>query len=124
MKKKAIKTDKKKDKHPGGRPPLYHPKFCQMLIDHFNVPTYEDRVLEEVTEYYPNGNKKRSSKKVKQVAGRMPTKFSFAEKIGVDEDTLGNWAKARYPDDHPDEALRGALKYPEFFGAWKRVEKM
>jgi len=120
-KKKSITTT---GKHPGGRPTLYAPKFCQMLIDHFTVPTYENRVLEEVVEYYPNGKKKRSSQKVKQVAGRMPTKFGFAEKIGVDEDTLGNWANARYPDDYPDEALRGALKNPEFFGAWKRVEKM
>ncbi len=64
-------------KHPGGRPTKYNPQF-----------------IDEVDKYLHNLN-----------STEVPLKEDFAYKIGVDDDTLDNWAKNN----------------KEFFGALKRI---
>lgn len=71
-----------------GRPSLYDPKYIGMLYDYFNrEPETEDG---KPTEF--------------------PTKAGFAIKIGVDRDTLKEWA-----DKHPDfsAAYKAAQQFQE-----------
>lgn len=82
-------------KHAGGRPTKYDPSF-----------------IDEVDNYLATTGKEQTT---------LPTKQGFALHIGVDDDTLDNWANARYPVDHDVIELRGELKRPEFFGALKKL---
>lgn len=65
---------------------------------------YEDRFIEEVDTYIASNGREQTS---------LPTKEGFALYIGVDDDTLDNWANAK------DDA--GKLIRPEFFGALKKL---
>lgn len=73
-------------KHAGGRPSKYDPSF-----------------VEEVENYLDKTEKKIG----------LPTKQGFALHIGVDDDTLDNWANQKDKD--------GKLLRPEFFGALKKL---
>jgi hypothetical protein len=73
--------------HAGGRPTKYDPLFIQAVDD-----------------YIATKGKEQTS---------LPTKQGFALYIGVDDDTLDNWANAK------DE--QGNLIRPEFFGALKKL---
>lgn len=78
-----------------GRPSLYSPEFCEMLIKHFDQPLYIMKKKQvasggrkvEVEEERPNS---------------MPTFEAFAGSIGVTHNTLRNWCK----------------DFPEFFSAY------
>lgn len=74
-------------KHAGGRPTKYKPEFIDM------VDAYIKTTGKEQTE--------------------LPTKEGFALYIGVDDDTLDNWANKK--DDE------GRLINPEFFGALRKL---
>ena len=76
--------------HPGGRPSKYDPSF-----------------VDEVDIYIATKGKYQTS---------LPTKQGFALHIGVDDDTLDNWANAK------DE--KGELLHPEFFGALKHLKDL
>jgi len=84
------KSTAKKGKHPGGRPTLYDPKYCQEIIDYFSIPatatlkrkiTRGKAVIEE--EY--------------QAPNPLPLFEDFASSIGVHVDTLQEWKKV-----HPE----------------------
>ena len=81
--------------HAGGRPSKYDQSF-----------------VEEVDKYLETTGKEQTE---------LPTKQGFALWIGVDDDTLDNWANVRYPEDFEDVTLRGKLRHPEFFGALKKL---
>jgi len=78
-----------KKKNLGGRPTDYRPEYCQKIIEYFSVKPYERD---------HNDN---------PIANDMPTKAGFAIELGVDRDTLKEWAKT----------------YPEFSAAYKRCEE-
>lgn len=63
---------------------------------------YKEEYIEEVDKYISSLNDT-----------EVPLKEDFAYRLGVDDDTLDNWANAK------DE--EGKLKHPEFFGALKRI---
>lgn len=84
--------------HAGGRPSKYNPLFC-----------------EELDTYLKTTGKEQTS---------LPTIQGFALHLGVDSDTLNNWANAKYPEDYEDEQLRGKLLHPEFFGTLKRLKEL
>ncbi len=44
--------------------------------------------------------------------------------LDVDDDTIVEWAKVRYPDDHEKSGLRGKLKHPEFSATIKKIKKL
>ena len=73
---------------------------------------YDPQFIQEVDVYIALKGRENTS---------LPTKEGFALHIGVDDDTLDNWANAKYPDDYEDESLRGQRKNPEFFGALKKL---
>lgn len=77
--------------HPG-RPTLYRPEYCQLIMDHFKVEPYSIRTKET---YYADGTLK--SKEEFPVANQFPTFQSFADKIGVNGDTIIEWTK-KYND--------------------------
>jgi len=70
-----------------GRPSKYDPKF-----------------IDEVDKYIATTGKEQTE---------LPTKQGFALWIGVDDDTLDNWANAKDKE--------GNLINPEFFGALKKL---
>lgn len=75
---------------PGGRPTKYDPRFC-----------------DELDKYLATTGKKQTS---------LPTIQGFALWLGVDSDTLGNWANAK--DDEEN------LIHPEFFGTLKKLKDL
>lgn len=88
-----------------GRPTKYKPAYCQQIIDYFsNNDAYE------ILEHESDETRK------KAFLNRPLTIYGFAQKIGVDVDTLANWANYRDED--------GALVNPEFFGAYKAAMTM
>jgi len=54
----------------------------------------------------------------------IPFLEEIALLIDVDEDTIANWANAKYPEDYEEEEKRGQHKYPEFFRAYTRARTM
>lgn len=101
------------DKHAGGRPPKYRKEFVQKLLDYFDVDVVE-RIVDD-----PTG--KGGSRTFYQ-AMRVPSIEGFAGSINVHKDTIYNWALEKYPEDYPNEKLRGTLKYPKFSDALSRVQ--
>lgn len=88
-----------------GRPTKYKPEYCQMIIDYFSDNDAYD-VLE-----HPDDDTKR-----KAFIKRPITLYGFAQKIGVDDETLRNWAEMRNED--------GVLENPEFFASYRRALSM
>lgn len=87
-----------------GRPTKYHPRYCQELLDYFNI-----KPTREITVTYTN-KKGETWDKTEVIANDWPNKAGFACKIGVDRDTLKEWAKV-----HPEfsAAIKKAEEYQE-----------
>lgn len=79
---------------PAGRPTDYDPKYCEMIVEYFDRPTYE------ITE----DDKGRPI--VKPLP--LPTKERFAHMIGVHKDTLNEWSRV----------------HPEFSAAYKKAGQL
>lgn len=106
--------------HPGGRPTKYKEEYAQMLIDYFN----EDVVKEIKTITEGKGKSEWRKEEVRYEALFFPTLELFANEIDVNDDTLVEWAKAKYPDDYHDKSLAGTLKHPEFTAAYTRAKRI
>lgn len=78
----------------GGRPTKYDPSFVEELDKYLTKLNNEKRYL--------------------------PTVEGFAIHLGVDGDTINNWAKARVKDEQGNKTKK--LLYPEFFRAIKRLK--
>ena len=65
---------------------------------------YDSSFIDEIDSYLKTTGRENT---------KLPTKQGFALHIGVDDDTLDNWANAK--DD------QGKLLRPEFFGALKKL---
>lgn len=79
----------------GGRPTDYKPKYCKMMLDHFDQPLYITKKKE-----IASGGRKVIVEEEKP--NSMPTFERFALSIGVIHETLRNWCKNN----------------PEFFAAY------
>lgn len=88
---------------PTGRPTKYDKKYCDQIIEYFRVPSTRT-VLQ--TEYYKDGDVK--SEREIEVATLLPTFQGFADEIGVNDDTLVEWAKV----------------HPEFSAAYSHAKKL
>jgi hypothetical protein len=83
------------------RPTIYDSKYCDMIIDYFNVQP-QQTVYKET--YYADGGVK--SKEPVVLAAQFPTFQGFANEIGVNGDTLVEWSK----------------KYDEFSAAYAQAK--
>lgn len=90
----SYKSKAKKEKKPEGRPTDYNPKYCQMLLDYFNVKPYSKNSLGKL-----------EASDFKSLAG-------FAISIGVHRETLLNWSK-QYPEFF--DAYKRAKDFQENF---------
>jgi hypothetical protein len=87
--------------HPGGAPTKYDPKYCEQIIEFFDVePSHQ---ITEVVE-----GKNWSKQTVRDVANKFPTFEKFAFSIGVNGDTVVEWEK----------------NYPEFSAAYKKAKQL
>lgn len=80
-----IKEQKPK-KNKGGRPTKYKKEYCEQIVEYFRVPP---EIIEYKREYYQNGNLKSEYPIVR--GNEFPTFQGFADKIGVNIDTLNEW---------------------------------
>ena len=91
----------------------YDPKFCDMIIDFFDIEPY----------YYPvlRVEKDEDGEEVeilsnKPVANKLPTLTKFAKSIGTTRQTLLNWSKALNDDEEP--------RYPEWVVAYAHAKTL
>lgn len=82
------------DNNPGGRPTKYDPSFVAELDKYLTILNKEKNCL--------------------------PTVEGFAIHLGVDADTVNNWAKARVKDERGNKTKK--LLHPEFCRAIKRLK--
>lgn len=80
--------------NPGGRPTKYDPLFVNELANYLAKASKEENCL--------------------------PTIEGFALHLGVDSDTINNWAKARVKDERGNKTKQRL--HPEFFQAIKRLK--
>ena len=87
-----------------GRPTDYDPKYCDELLDYFNIePHFETPVERQLK----NGTVETS---IRFIPSDLPTLAGFACKIGVHRDTLNQWSK-----DHPEfsDAIKKGKEHQE-----------
>lgn len=92
------------DKHPGGRPTKYLPEHCAGILAWFSVPKYA-RVVKKESWIKKTG---RHDIEYETLAGDLPTFEGFARSIGVNGDTIVEWAK----------------KHPEFSAAYNAAKQL
>lgn len=72
---------------------------------------YDPSFVEELDKYLTKDNKEKNC---------LPTIEGFAMHLGVDADTVNNWAKARVKDEQGNKTKK--LLHPEFSRAIKRLK--
>jgi hypothetical protein len=93
-----------KDYLPLGRPSGYKEEYCEELIKFFNIDSYKEKIVKD-----RNGGERREI-----IPCKFPTLARFACNIGIDRETLWQWATAKLPNGEP--------KYPNFSNAYKRAK--
>ena len=91
----------------GGRPTKYKQEYCQEFLDYFSIDPYR-------IETKQIKSKDGSYEVEEKVINDFPTLAGFAIKIGVNRDTLLEWANAKNED--------GSYKHEEFSGIYKRAK--
>lgn len=116
---KKVITKKKTSpkKHAGGRPSKYNPKYAKEIVDFFNCPKFNRVIKSEKITTKSNGTQERWIDYMYQT-NDLPTFNKFAMKIGVNEDTVVEWAKAKYPPTYEKKELQNKLKHPEFSASY------
>lgn len=122
MNKKTAGKIAKKHKR-AGQPTKYNNRYCQMLVDHFSGPEFERYIKSERITIKKNGTKETWYDYGYRCTS-LPTFSAFASKINVDDDTINNWADAKYPKDYSDKRLAGKHKHPKFFGAYNKAKAL
>jgi hypothetical protein len=92
-----------KKKHAGGRPTKYKPRYCEALIKFFAA-----RKSKRVLKAHITGKNDYEKDEYETVPNELPTFAKFARKIGVNGDTIVEWAK----------------KYKEFSAAYNVAKEL
>jgi hypothetical protein len=109
--KKAVKkkTSAKKAKRKpagkkpnGGQPTKYHKKYCKQIIEFFTIEPTRSVIVKTITK----GDAK--TEETEERPERLRFLSNFAAEIGVDSDTLLEWAE----------------KHPKFSGAYARAKEL
>lgn len=79
----------------------YDPRYCQKLIDFFNIPPYAERLMKHKTGIIYLG----------RVANEMPLLSKFATELGVPQNRLLSWSE-KYTEFA--EAMNLARDYQEY----------
>lgn len=94
-----------------GRPSVFRPEFCQMLLSFFRID------LEREVEVTKQDKEGKPVTVVETVLNRFPTLTRFADSIDVTRQTLHDWATAVEEDG-------ATLKHPEFSYAYARAKDL
>ena len=97
-----------------GQPTKYRQRYCQEMLKFFDIEPYR-----EVGRRTTDVKSGREYISYEDKANDLPTLEKFANKIGVNGDTLVEWSKTTWPEGHPKA---GALRHPEFSAAYLRAE--
>lgn len=84
-----------------GRPTKYKAEYCDLIIEFFSIHPFE--IFS--TPFGP-----------KRTANTMPTFHDFARTIGVNEDTVVEWATAK--------DVQGQLKHADFSAAYREAKTL
>jgi len=84
---------RKEGKNKGGRPTKFDPKYCDQLLEFFDLEPYQKMVTESKKDYFASGDIKSEFEKIKLIPNKMPTLFRFSRKIKVAYSTVGRWAE-------------------------------
>ena len=110
---KKGKSSKQKAVRPIGRPTKYDPKYCDEIIEFFSIEPTREIVIENTSAkgdtYYTT----------KILPNRLPTFARFARTIGVNKDTLIEWATATANDGE-----RVELRHPDFSDAYNAAKEL
>lgn len=87
-----------------GRPSKYDPKYCQMMIDFFDIPKSE-RVLKK-TKSVSKGEYSIDEEEFEDVPNDLPTLYRFAKSIGCSKTTVIEWTE----------------QHPEFLNAYNAIK--
>ena len=87
-----------KPKHPGGRPTDYKREYCQTIIDYFDQPYSQKKIIKYTT--------KSGTIREEEVdaPNNLPTLEGFAQSLGVVRDTIYEWAKVH--QEFSDSVMR------------------
>ena len=91
-----------------GRPTKFKSEYCEELIAWFNKDPNYEKPLEH---FSLNGTVKWID--IKLMSNPLPTFLGFAKSIGVDTDTLVEWAKEENSE-----------KYPNFSVSYRRAKEL
>ena len=101
---KKKKTAKKAKKKKVGRPTQYKSRYCQMLINFFDIEPFTDLEIPHYNKFGKTdkeGNPIVTWVDVKRVANRTPTLQRFAKKIGVGISTIYDWLNEKHGSYKP-----------------------
>jgi hypothetical protein len=91
-----------------GRPTKYDPKYCEEIVEYFDQSPHKDV---DIPHMGATGEFKWMD--YKRMSNQLPTFLGFAKKIGVNGDTLVEWAKEENKE-----------KYPGFSAAYIRAKEL
>lgn len=104
-----------------GRPTKYDVKYADDLIKFFQQDRYMRYIKAEKIVTKKDGTQEKFYT-YDYMPNDLPTLDKFARSIGVNGDTLVEWASSRYPKDHEDKEKAGQLKRPKFSAAYQEAK--
>ena len=83
---------------PRGRPSVYDPKYCDLLIEYFeagaNAPVRELAAIEiDESGYDQKGSKGSQKREVRKICAELPTVEGFSRSIGIPSGTVKDWSR-------------------------------
>lgn len=102
----------------GGRPVKWKPEYNDLIIKWFTMDAF---TLSETTTEGKNGSYRVETK---LLANKFPTLERFAASIGVDDDTLAEWARYDNEDTANESLSDSKYRCPGFHGAYTYARKM